>query len=308
MGFSGGEWVCTLKVHGSNYAFYYDGNEILRAKRTSFLGTDKFMGDHHINYDEQIKALYDDLKKHVDFSVLSIHGEIYGGMYNHPNVPKKSGYTRIQKEVQYCPENRFICYDIALDGCFTNWNTVFKKCKQFDIPVVPELKRGTFEELIDYPVDFPDPLHKRFGLPPIEGNSAEGWVLKPVQNKLFPDGSRVILKGKGEKFKEQNRVKKAPKIVELSDAGNEIRDIFLSFITESRLKNVCSHGHDIGQKDFGKLMGLLIQDALSDFKKDYGEKFECLDLDEQKIIKRQVQREAGDIIRPNFINIIDGRF
>lgn len=306
-GLSGGEWVQLLKIHGSNYSYFCDSTGVKRGKRSSFLD-EGFMGDHHFDYDNHVLHLYERLKTIYDFTTLAVYGEIYGGKYDHPDVPKVGGYTRIQKEVQYCPENRFACYDIELDGHPFDWDEVVFVCNFASIPLVPVLRRGTFEELLMSPVKFPDPLHERFGLPPIEGNNAEGWVLKPVINKTFSTGSRVILKGKSDEFKEQSKVKKTPKIRKLSDEGNEMKDIFFSHLNENRLRNVYSHGPVIRQKDFGKLMGLFVQDAFNDFRKEYNDRFEVLDLDEQKLIKKFAGKEAAEIIRPHFINIIDGEF
>jgi hypothetical protein len=38
-------WVATEKIHGTNFCFEYDGENLRFAKRTSYLGaTDKFFG------------------------------------------------------------------------------------------------------------------------------------------------------------------------------------------------------------------------------------------------------------------------
>jgi len=305
-GFSVGEWVQLLKIHGANYSYSCDGETVTRGKRNSFLD-ENFYGDQNFDYSQNVM----DLWKHLEFvgiEEIVVYGEIYGGVYNHPEVPKIPGFSKVQQEIQYCPENRFACFDIMCDGIFMNWDDVVHFCNMFEIPLVPELRRGKFEDLIQESTVFPDPLHLQFGLPTINGNDAEGWVMKPLKELLFHSGERVILKGRNPKFKDQNKVEKKPKINKLSDEANDVKDILISYINESRLHNVLSHGEKIGQKDFGKLMGLLSQDAFNDFMKDNEEIFVVLDLNEQKLVKNAMNKYASDLIRPHFVDILDGNF
>lgn len=306
-GFAQNEWVKLLKIHGANYSYFCDGATVERGKRTSFLD-EGFYGDHHFDYSDNVMDLFAFLGDH-GVETLAVYGEIYGGLYSHPDVPKVQGYTKVQNQVQYCPENRFACFDIEVNGEPLDWDEVIYLCSSFDIPLVPELERGNFETLLMSDTVFPDPLHKEFGLPPIEGNLAEGWVLKPLEELKFHNGERIILKGKNPNFSEQNPVKKRPKIIKLSDEGNDVRDILCSYVTENRLRNVLSHGPVIKQKDFGKLLGLFGQDAFNEFRRsEHFERFELLELNEQALVKKSMSKEAGNVIRPHFTDIIDGEF
>jgi Rnl2 family RNA ligase len=188
-----------------------------------------------------------------------------------------------------------------------SWYTVTSLCKQFNFKHVPELARGTFEELIDYPTVFEDTIYKLYNLPKIEDNFAEGWVLKPIIPNFMGCGSRVILKGKNPKLQERGHKKQSKPSIELSLEANSLKDELFSFITENRLRNVLSHGHVITQKQFGKLLGLLAKDALDDFYKDFKEPFEGLSKVEQHFIKRQMNKKCSEIIRPHFLDIIDGK-
>ena len=172
-----------------------------------------------------------------------------------------------------------------------------------------------------YPNDFKDETYKIFNLPEITegptykgtdkiiGTITEGVVIKPVIPLFFGNGSRVILKNKNEFFSESTKKKKTPrKPFEWSKEGAKLYSFLSTYITENRLKNVLSHGHTIGQKDFGKLMGLMSKDVWSDFIKDHGDSFECLEGKEQKRIKKSMNKWIADCIRPNFQNILDGEF
>jgi len=313
-GFHRGEWVSTLKVHGANYSYWCNGEIVKRAKRSGWLGDDEvFYGDNHFNYTKNVLEMFYWIKNNVDKTLteLKIFGEIYGGYYNHPDVEKVPDAVRVQKEVCYCPDNRFIVFDIYFNDICINWDKVKEYTEQFGFECVPELDRGDFETLRESTTIFSDPLYKRYGLPKIENNDAEGWVLKPVEAVFTKIGDRIILKGKNPKFAEKSSKKKKVKSpVKLSPEAEFLNNELSFYITENRLKNVLSHGDikDITSKDFGKLLGLMSKDVFNDFMKDYKDDFEGLNEKEQKILKKNMNKEVANLIRPNFLNIIDGEF
>ncbi len=313
-GLAGGEWVSTVKVHGANYSLWYDGKTYARGKRSGFIGeSDIFYGDVNLDYTQKIKNMYEYLCGNVDQEdhplELRIVGEIYGGLYDHPEVDRDPTATRVQKEVSYRPDNGFIVFDIAVNGRFVDWETVKVLCFKFGFDHVVELARGKFNDLIKIPVVFPDPIGVMLGHPIIGGNDAEGWVLKPVENAFFGNGSRVILKGKNPKMSEKCKKFKPKKpVYTLTDDATVMYEELICYFNENRLRNVLSHGHDITQRDFGKLLGLLAKDGYDDFLKDNSEAWEKLDKKDQILIRKGMNRIAGDIIRPNFVNIIDGEF
>ena len=302
------EWVSTLKVHGANYAIYANKREVKHAKRSGWIGENSFYGDYNFDYDNNVKALL----KHIGCEQISVHGEIFGGIYLHPDVERDKSAVRVQKEVQYCPHNDFIVFDIKINGKLIPWDDVKQYCNDFGFLHVPELYRGTFEELLDKPVVFHDPVYKLFNLPSIADKDAEGWVMKPAIPLFFGNGERVILKGKNPKLSEKSKKIKKPKKpkIDLSEEGNKLLNEVLSYLNENRLRNVLSHGdiENITHKDFGKLLGFFAKDAFDDFMKDYGEEFDKLEKKEKVSIKKTMNKEAGNIIRPNFVNIIDGEF
>jgi len=308
-----GEWVSTLKIHGANYSFWTDGEDVKFGKRSGFIQGESFYGDFNFDYDQNARDMHKYLQDVIPCDVLSIHGEIYGGLYDHPEVERDKSATRVQKEVQYIPFNDFIVFDIKVDNMLLNHDFVITLCKKFGFDHVPVLARGSFYDLMKMDVKFPDPLGVLKGLPPIEDNMAEGWVLKPVKPKFFGNGERIILKGKNPKLSEKNGGKhgKPPKpIIELSEDANRLKDDLFMYLNENRLRNVLSHGEieQITQKDFGRLLGLFSKDAFTDFLKDNQEDWDNLEKKEQVVIKKNMNRVAGDVIRPNFVNIIDRTF
>jgi len=312
-GYSSGIWVSSLKIHGANYSYWSDGDVVKKARKSGFLEGESFYGDSTFNYDQNILNMFNNLKKQGDFSTLTVYGEIYGGIYNHPNVEAIKNVKKVQKEVQYRPDVNFIVFDIRVDDILLDHYTVVELCDQFGFFHVPVLGMGSFYDLMKTPVVFPDPLGIMLGYPKLEDNDAEGWVLKPVMPEFFNNGSRVILKGKNPSFSEKNGGKKGKihnTIIEMSKEGDYIKEELLLYINENRLRNVLSHGEicKITQKDFGKLLGLFSKDIFVDFLKDNKDKFDIIDKKEQITIKRIMNKTAGDIIRLNFLNIIDGEF
>jgi len=307
-GFNAEEWVLTLKVHGANYSYHADKNCVKKASRRGFIKDgENFYGDFNFDFSENVAKMRSDL----NCDVLIVYGEIFGGHYNHKDVEPVKNAVRVQKGVSYCPFNSFVVFDIKIDGKYIEYDKVKEYCQKYGFHHVPELGRGKFEDLITYPTVFQDPLYKYFNLPAIEDNEAEGWVLKPVVPRFFPNGKRVIIKGKNPKFAEKSKRKKT-KINQdpLSNDAQFILEELMSYLTENRLRNVLSHGDipNITSKDFGKIVGLLSKDAFDDFMKDYEDKFNALDKKEQSKVKKMMNKGAGNVVRANFINIIDGMF
>ena len=76
---------------------------------------------------------------------------------------------------------------------------------------------------------------------------------------------------------------------------------FSVYLTENRLHNTLSKLGNVTAKDFGKVLGLLIQDAREDFEKECGE----IDKDNWKLVQKSIGKLAGEVVRQDWLNIID---
>lgn len=306
------EFCCTEKVHGSNFSFVYDGVELRTAKKSSLLSDDANFFNQHIlrdKYKDSIISIYNDLKKEYTFEVLTVYGETFGGLYNHPDVEKVANVTRVQKEIQYTPDAEFYAFDIRMDGLYLNYDKAVFLFEKYNVFHAKIIFRGSFEDCLQYSNDYETNIPQWLGLPPIEGNITEGNVIKPIEPCFFNSGERVILKNKNPKFNEKQKAPKKPKEpIKISDEGKVLVEEMRSFVNENRLRNVLSHIGSVTDKDFGKVMGEFAKDIWEDFEKDHIEKFEELDEKEQKCIKKMINQEASGLIRKNFLNIIDGEF
>lgn len=311
LGFSACEWVVNEKVHGSSTIILRaEDGQIILGKRSSFINPgENFNGLPRVA--DYLKPSIEALYAKLGCKEMTLYGEICGGSYDHPNVAKVPNTTRVQKGVFYGPNNYFYGFDIVADGTWLDPITVEQLYKEFGFLHAQTLFRGSFEDCMKYPNEFDSKIPAQLGLPPISPNICEGVVLRPIKPLFFGCGSRVILKNKNDKWSEKSKESKHPRPpkeeLKLSDQAISLFDSFSQFITENRLKNVISKIGAITSKDFGKLLGGLMQDAHKDFLKEYPA-FDTLEKDEQKTIKSRIGEQAQALIRKNFVNIIDGNF
>jgi Rnl2 family RNA ligase len=88
-------WCVTEKIHGANFCFVCDndGQRVRCGKRTSLLSdTDEFFGYKRRLLNEiipKIQQLFQFVKNiYPNLEKLYVFGELFGGYYPHPDVPK----------------------------------------------------------------------------------------------------------------------------------------------------------------------------------------------------------------------------
>lgn len=325
-GYNQGQWVVTSKIHGANLSIWFDGSEFKIAKRSDFFASGKKVDDTHYfvegsdfyNYQEalqvdsvlhKVDTIFQIFKNSTDVTQIAVYGELFGGSYPHPDV-KRCDVKAVQKGVFYCPEQRFYCFDIRVNEHYISYTDMELACQQAGLLYAEPLFLGTFDECLAYPNDGPSTIHKRFDLPDLPDNIMEGVVIKPVNVMYFPNGERVILKNKNEKFAEKAKgprehVERVQK--EFSPQQQEYFDNLLEYFTEARLRGVISKIGTITEKDFGKLMGMFVKDAVEDFVKDCPN-FNLLETADRSMVTKAANKAAAEFIRPNFLNIMDATF
>jgi len=306
-GKDGGDWVVMEKVHGAQFSIYYDGNQMQVSSRTSFLTEDtdffnwqKVMED---NRSHMIK-LYDLLKQETpDLQQVVVYGELFGGSYPHPDVPKVKDAKRLQKGVYYHPDNLFYAFDIRVDNRFLTVDDTEPLFESSGFFYAKTLFRGPLEECIKHPDNFPSKISQWLGLPPIDDNIAEGIVIKPVEPRFLRVGDRVILKSKNEKFKERKSKKKRPvkQDAPLSEAALKVQAELEALVTANRLQNVLSKKgelpYPLPQNYFGEIMKEFADDVWEEFNKDYEQEYINLDKKEQKRVSKAMNQVASKLVR-----------
>lgn len=315
-----GSWTVQEKVHGANASLWYDGHEVRFGKKSGFVSDSENFYGHRKVLEENtpfVHKLWSDLQL-SNGDILVIYGEIFGGNYPHPDVEKQPA-TCVQKGVYYCPDNKFYAFDIATfhtdnpdELVMFDSDEARAKAEAAGFFFAGELFRGSFKEALEYQNEFQTTIPGLLNLPEIENNVCEGVVIRPVEPRWLPTGSRVILKNKNAKFKEVSekpRKKKEIQVVVLSDAAQNMLDVYSQHVTENRLRNVLSHmGGLQSNKQFGKLVGAFSKDVFDDFIKDYEDEFNKLEKDEQKLVKKRGAGIAASLVRDNILNILDGNF
>jgi Rnl2 family RNA ligase len=312
-GRSGGTWVVTEKVHGSNFSIKYDGKNYYCGKRSSWVtGPDNVFFnytkvlEHHKN---RIEGLYNHLKTDLklEFDDLTLYGELCGGSYPHPEVKPTPGAIRVQKGVHYSPHNEFYVFDMALDNEIVNYDMVVDALEYFSFLFARPLFTGTIEECLEYSNEFQTTIPGELEFPEIENNICEGVVIKP-NDVRFMGHSRVILKNKNSKWSETTKKKKVRTEYKFTDEGQNMLDALFTYITENRLKNVLSKEGKIDNKMFGLIMERFTEDIMKDFLKDNHLPYEALEKVERKTIQKRMATESSNMLRENFLNIMDGIF
>ncbi len=325
-GFSGGIWVATEKVDGTNFSMWTDGDEFRVGKRNSMLHDNELDGFFNCRavvekYEGKVRSLFSELRLRYDCKDVRVYGEMYGGYYPGAEPEHAPGASKIQSDkVFYMPHNDFIAFDLQMDGKYVNTLDALETLEAFHIPTVPILGIGSFEEMLAVPNDSESQIsfmHKMKRIDPArfkgmwgpDLNIIEGVVLRPDVPASFGSGSRVILKNKNPRFSEGNNTK-VPKIVKpMTDEQREVYQTMYKLVTENRIRNAISKFGPVGQKDFGKLLGMVNKDVIEEHLGDDLENgLNSLDKSDRKLITKMINGDIALIIRDNFQNIIDSMF
>ncbi|KAL7698706.1 mitochondrial RNA ligase 2 [Lotmaria passim] len=228
------EWIATEKVHGANFGIYSvdHGRAIRYAKRSGIMPpTEHFFGYHLLipdltRYAQQCRELLTAQLK-VSPSSIIINGELFGGKYDHPNVPKKrqtvlvGGKPRFVTAVQndpfpqYSPNLHFYAFDIKYKSSEQDADYVTLTYDEATaiFEAVPGLLyakaiiRGPLSKVAAFDVEtFTTTIPPLVGMGdyPLKGNWAEGLVVKHCKRGKpgFDKTGLTILKFKSTAFQE----------------------------------------------------------------------------------------------------------
>lgn len=303
------KWVVTEKIHGANFAFVCDGNEVKCQKRTSMLedGENFFDWEHMQDaYEYNILGLYETLKtRDPNLLTVYVYGELCGGNYPHEKIKQDNLSTQIQKGIYYNPSEQFLVFDIFVESeCFGSWlnhSDVVDMCERSNLEHVPIVFTGTLDQCLEFPNEFTTLVPKKYGLPRIDDNICEGVVIKPFYQQYL-QRDRVLIKNKNEKWKEKSRVPRKHKVqheitVEQQHWINEI----LKYLNEARFQTAVSK---IGEPDF-KLFGHFVKEISNDIILEFTEKrseelyVDIPNKNDRRIITKELGKALADFVREN---------
>lgn len=270
-------WCVTEKIHGANFCFVCDddGERVRCGKRTSLLtDTDDFFGYKRRLFREivpKIQQLYQYVKNTFPLlEKLYVFGELFGGAYPHPDVPKVPNVGAIQTGIWYCPDIEYCAFDLAIvtdhKQTYLDYEYALPAFQHVQLFHAEPLFIGRYEEALDFKLGFNSHVPAKLGLPPLpEANKAEGIVIKPMQEIMVKANKgatvRAIVKKKIEEFSE-DKYSQAQK-PELKNADGGLTDVDLlrfeidALTTENRLNNALSKTGAVTTDDKEKLKELL---------------------------------------------------
>ncbi|WP_431677149.1 RNA ligase family protein [Kitasatospora sp. KL5] len=207
-------WTATEKVHGAHLALVCEDGAVRAAKRREVLDGDAL--DRFFGLSRIWPALAVAARRAADAlrdaygtpGRVVLYGELFGGRYPHPQVPAEDGVPAVQTGVWYAPGLHWLAFDAVLEaGGEPLWvgdAPLRRAAASAGLPCAPLLAEGPLVRLQELPALFPSRMPALFGLPPLEGNLAEGYVLKPAEDLPTAVG-RPVLKVKQAGFAEDAR-------------------------------------------------------------------------------------------------------
>lgn len=324
-GHTGGVWCAREKIHGANFSLMTsDGNKVTPAKRSGeILPTEQFYGCEPVvaRYSQPVRKLWHTLslaRGVYDLGDGPLEVQVYGEFAG----------RGVQKDVDY-GEKDFYVFDIRVNGKYLADNQVAAYASACGLKMAPLLAYGTFEEIKALPITFDSVVNLANSgtIPAYNGveakfdnfmtlkdgegeNIAEGFVMKPVIPAFMPTGDRVAIKCKTTKFSEKKN-KQANRFnapVNLSENDKAKLDVFTCYLSENRVKNVLSKidSANLSAKDFGRVMGLTVQDALEEIERNYGPFLE--QFENPTLAKKTFSNEASNLVRENWGKILNNEF
>ncbi|NUP51227.1 MAG: hypothetical protein HOW97_28530 [Catenulispora sp.] len=218
------EWVATEKVHGAHFAVVCDAAGVRPAKRREVLdedGLDAFFGVSRIWPTLAVAAARcaaavreaartRDAPGAAAGVEVTLYGELAGGGYPHADVSSVELAQPVQTGVWYAPDLFWLLFDAHVVVGDRRWWVAERELRAAaeaaGLTCVPVLARGPLSRLQGLPAAFPSRVPALFGLPDLEDNLAEGYVLKPaVEWEESGEDARPLLKVKQKAFAEDER-------------------------------------------------------------------------------------------------------
>lgn len=247
----GHPWVAVPKLHGSNMQFDVvvpaadagagaGAVEIRAGRRNGYLGRtndgvltnpseDDHFGSKSAVLADGIEAKLQQLRESLGAPPRFIaYCEVYGGQYG-PQAGVGQTRKPVQKHVWYAHSIRLAFFDLWVEGRgFLPFDEAQPLFEAAGLPFVPAAFRGTYEEVHawarTHAADNATAFYNPEGLPPLDNNAGEGFVIRPATVELEArQGERVLFKIKNPAFQEIAVGKDKDKDKGSSDTSKPVR-------------------------------------------------------------------------------------
>ncbi|KAG5506529.1 hypothetical protein JKF63_06032 [Porcisia hertigi] len=243
------EWIATEKVHGANFGIYSTehGKTVQYAKRSGIMPPHEHFFGYHIlipdltKYAKKGRELLTE-QLGTSPSTIIINGELFGGKYDHPSIPKRRqsvmvagkprAITAVQNNAfpQYSPDLHFYAFDIKYrmseeeDYCTMTYDqalAIFEKIP--GLLYARAIIRGPLSKVAAFDVEnFITTIPPQVGMGdyPLKGNWSEGLVVKHCRRGEpgFDATGLTIMKFKCTAFQEISTDRRqGPRVDELEE-------------------------------------------------------------------------------------------
>jgi hypothetical protein len=228
-----------------------------------------------------------------------LYGELFGGHYPHPDVPAVPGMSPVQTGIWYAPDLRWAPFDILVaqseedEGVLLAHHEVEALAREAGLMTPPLVRRGTRSEMASVPTRGQTRVPTLLGLPPIEGNVAEGLVIKSDQ-RVAP-GQRASYKQKIEEFNEGR--------FDESEAWNPHQLLSVNELASwaQRLVNparVASAVSKVGRSEAGQVLDELVLDVRVDLEMAFPLACRSLDPEAEEALSSRIREFAVPFVHP----------
>ena len=275
-----GYWWVSEKIDGANFSIWMNAQETKFASRnqwvdSNFYGAEKAILDTASKMQELFKA--------HNLSEFVVYGELYG--------------EGIQKRINYGGK-KFAAFDIVVNGEHLSFYEMECVCNTYDIDMVPVIGVGfTLDQALDQQEVFNSYLSPT-------RDEAEGISIAPIVPTWSGNGSRVWLKKKSPRFSEKSVSKRPKPITQLEDSDLEVLNGLLEYVNDNRVLSAISKHGTVTSKDFGKILGMVMQDIFDEAASDGFGVSQAKELDNWKGISKALQKEVQDCVRETFVRVI----
>ena len=163
------QWFGTEKIDGINIRIHWDGYRVAISGRND----DAQITPKLLEYLQETFNCHELFEQKFGEKEVTLFGEGYG---------RKVNGNYLNKE-----DNGFILFDIYSQGIYWNRKAVESIATYFNIPIVPIVKIGTLDEMVEM-------VENGFNSKLNPDVLAEGIVAKPTEELRTNNGNRVITK------------------------------------------------------------------------------------------------------------------
>lgn len=300
------QWVVTEKIHGANFSFVYENQQLRFAKRKAFLSwEDDFFGFQAVasKVEHAVISLFEALSRDIKAQKFIIYGELLGGAYPHPNVESDENVQAIQTGVYYTPTIEFCAFDIATieanthKKIYLDYSDARAYFETHGLLYAKVLHEGSLNEALAFDINISSTLPKIWKLPELADNLIEGIVIKPLKHSTSKLSQRPIIKIKNPEFEEAEKFHQAkkwsyvPKSISHAQELDFLVDAVKTYVTDNRLQSAISKIGAWRANDTERQAAIeaeFLNDVWTDFNEDNENILEELNVQQKNWIEQRI--------------------